>query len=603
VTDTSLTLEIVLTLAVAGGALGMFLWNRLRVDVVALMVMAAVILLGLVTPQEGISGFANEATITVAAMFILSAGLLRTGAIDILGRWVGRLAGKSEFRLLLVACLLVVPMSAFINNTPVVVVMIPMVLGLARERSVAPSRLFMPISFASQMGGTLTLIGTSTNLLVAGLILDMGLDRIRLFDITPPALVLTAVGLAYLLTVGRWLTPSREAATDVMERYELRDYLSVLVVEKDSPLAGRTLRESRFGATHGLEIVGIDREGQRLQAPGAHTVLQVGDHLLVHGKIPDIARISGIDHLRLAGARKQLGNDEGTDDVGSSEETPLAEIIVPPRSPVVGRTLRELGFRGRYGVSVLAVQRHGESLHERIRDIVLQPGDILLAQGTPRQLRDVHRTGHLALLGGVDLPAKRVRKLKYSVPILVAVVLLAATGVTTILVSAILGVIAMFVTGCLTPDEAYREVDWMVIVLLGSLIPLGIAMQNTGTAVFIAGGILRLTAPLGLLGVLAAFYLLTSLLTELISNNAAAVVLTPIAVATGLALDVSPLPFVIAVMLAASNSFLTPIGYQTNTFIYGPGGYRFSDFFRVGAPLSVLLLVAATLVIPMFFPF
>jgi di/tricarboxylate transporter len=603
VTDAHLTLDIVLTLAVAGGALGMFLWNRLRVDVVALMVMAAVILLGLVTPQEGISGFANEATITVAAMFILSAGLLRTGAIDILGRWVGRLAGTSEFRLLLVACLLVIPMSAFINNTPVVVVMIPMVLGLTREMGISPSRLFMPISFASQMGGTLTLIGTSTNLLVAGLILEMGLDRIRLFDITGPALILTAVGLTYLLTVGRWLTPSREAAADVMERYELRDYLSVLVVEDDSPLAGRTLRDSRFGATHGLEIVGIDREGQRLQAPGAHTTLQAGDHLLVHGKIPDIARISEIDHLRLAGAKGKLGQGDEPGEVGASDTTPLAEIIVPPRSPVIGRTLRDIAFRGRYGVSVLAIQRHGESLHDRIRDIVLQPGDVLLAQGTPRQLREIHRTGQLALLGPVDLPAKRIRKLKFSVPILVAVVLLAATGVTTILVSAILGVIAMFVTGCLTPDEAYREVDWMVIVLLGSLIPLGIAMQNTGTAQFLAGGILRVTTPLGLFGVLAAFYLLTSLLTELISNNAAAVVLTPIAVATGLALEVSPLPFVIAVMFAASNAFLTPIGYQTNTFIYGPGGYRFSDFFRVGAPLSVLLLVVATFVIPLFFPF
>jgi di/tricarboxylate transporter len=203
----------------------------------------------------------------------------------------------------------------------------------------------------------------------------------------------------------------------------------------------------------------------------------------------------------------------------------------------------------------------------------------------------------------VDLPAKRIRKLKYSVPILALVVLLAATGVTTILVSALLGVVAMFVTGCLTPDEAYTEVDWMVIVLLGSLIPLGIAMQNSGAAEFIALGLLRVTSPLGLLGVLAAFYLLTSILTELISNNAAAIVLTPIAVATGVALGVSPLPFVIAVMFAASNSFLTPIGYQTNTFIYGPGGYRFSDFFRVGAPLSVILLVTAVFVIPLFFPF
>jgi di/tricarboxylate transporter len=599
-----LTLDILLTLSVALGALGLFIWNRLRIDVVALMAMLALVLLGLVTPQEGISGFANEATITVAAMFILSAGLLRTGAIDLLGTWVARLAGESEFRLLLVACLLVIPMSAFINNTPVVVVMIPMILGITRELGQAPSRFFMPISFASQMGGTLTLIGTSTNLLVAGLVLELGMDRIRLFDITGPALVLTSIGLVYLLTVGRWLTPTREASTDMMERYELRDYLSVLIVEDESRLAGRTLRESRFGEAHGLEIVRIERGDQRIIAPGADTTLQAGDVLLVHGKIPDIAKINEVDHLRIAGTKPELREPAAEDGEDRKKETlRLAEIIVPPRSPVVGRSLRQLAFRGRYGVPVLAAQRHGQPLHERLRDIVLEPGDILLVQGSPRQLRDIHRSGHLALLGAVDLPAKRIRKLKFSVPILALVVLLAATGVTTILVSALLGVVAMFVTGCLTPDEAYKEVDWMVIVLLGSLIPLGIAMQNSGAAEFIALGLLRITSPLGLLGVLAAFYLMTSILTELISNNAAAIVLTPIAVATGLALGVSPLPFVIAVMFAASNAFLTPIGYQTNTFIYGPGGYRFSDFFRVGAPLSMILLVAAVFVIPLFFPF
>jgi di/tricarboxylate transporter len=595
-----MTFEIILTLTVAFAALGLFIWGRLRIDVVGLMVMASLILLGLVTPQEGISGFANEATVTVAAMFVLSAGLLRTGAIDILGRRVRRLAGKSEFRLLLVTCLLVIPLSAFINNTPVVVVMLPMVMGLTRSLGIAPSRLLMPISFASQMGGTLTLIGTSTNLLVAGLVLELGVERIRLFDITGPALVLTLLGLAYLLTVGRWLMPTREAAADVMERYELRDYLSVLVVDDDSPLSGRSLRDTRFSDEYGLEVVEVQRGGHRLRAPGADAVLLGGDYLLVHGKIPDIARIAESDHLHIA----TVAHDFGMGGDGPAKGgTRLAEVIVPPRSPIIGRSLGELNFRGRYGVPVLAAQRHGHPLHERLRDLVLEPGDILLVQASPEQLQRLHRSRDLALLGDVDPPPRRYRKLKYSVPIVVGVVALAALGITTILVSALVGVIAMFITGCLAPDEAYQEIDWMVIILLGSLIPLGIAMQNTGAASLIAGGIVRATVPLGHLGVLAAVYLLTSLLTELISNNAAAVVLTPIAVAIGLSLDVSPLPFVIAVMFAASNSFLTPIGYQTNTFIYGPGGYRFGDFFRVGAPLNLLLLVAATFVIPVFFPF
>jgi di/tricarboxylate transporter len=595
------TADVLLTLLVMAGALALFIWNRLRVDVVGLMVMGALIVLGLVTPREGISGFSNEAMITVAAMFILSAGLLRTGAIDMLGRWAERVAGTGETRLLLLSLLLVIPLSAFINNTPVVVVMIPMVLGLARKMNVAPSRLFMPISFGSQMGGTLTLIGTSTNLLVAGLVLELGLPRIRIFDITPPALVLTAVGVAYLLTIGRALTPARPTAPDLLSSYDLRRYLTGLVVKADSPIAGSTLRDTRFATQYGLQVVGIDRGGHRIAFPRGGQVIEVGDILIVEGQIADIAHVEQIDHLEIAGAQPDFPVEQIRS--GSNAESRFAELIVPPRSPVVGRTLRELNFRNRYGVPVLGIQRHGEPLHERMRDVVLEPGDILLVSGTGVELNALHRGGELALLGAVRLPARRRRKMKYSVAIIVGVVLLAAFEVMPILVSSMLGVIAMFLVGCITPDEAYEDIDWMVLVLLGSIIPLGLAMQNTGTAELIAAMLVRATEPLGLYGVLATFYFTTSLLTELISNNAAAVVLTPIAIATALALGASPMPFVVAVMFAASNSFMTPIGYQTNTFIYGPGGYRFTDFIRVGGPLNVLMIVTATFVIPFFFPF
>jgi len=605
VQPTGFSFQILLTLGIAAGALALFAWNRLRVDVVGLIVMAALIVTGLVTPQEGVSGFSNEAMVTIAAMFVLSAGLVRTGAVDVLGRWVARLAGASEGRLLAISLALVIPLSAFVNNTPVVVVMIPMILGITRQTGIAPSRLFMPISFASQMGGTLTLIGTSTNLLVAGLALELGLGRIGLFDITPPALVLACVGVLYLLTVGRWLTPSRNPSTDLVASYELREYLTGLIVDEDSPLAGRTLRDSRFGEQHGLQVIGIEREGERVTFPRGGTHIHADDLLLVRGKVADIARIGETEHLRISGTRPELSLaavSSATDEADPKRER-LAEVIVPPRSPVVGSTLRSLNFRGRYGVPVLGIQRHGEPLHAALGDIELEAGDLLLVQANDAQLRGLHRGRDLALLGPIDLPARRRRKIKVAVPILAAVVLLAAFDVTTILVAAILGVVGMFLTGCITPEEAYREVDWMVLVLLGSIIPLGIAMQNTGTAHVIALGVVRLTEPLGLYGVLAAFYLLTSLLTEIISNNATAVVLTPVAIGTSVALGISPMPLVVAVMIAASNSYMTPIGYQTNTFIYGPGGYRFADFVRVGGPLNVLMLVAATVVIPLFFPF
>jgi di/tricarboxylate transporter len=602
--ETTIAHEILLTLGITLGALLLFIWNRIRVDVVGLIVMVVLILSGLVTTREGISGFANEAMVTVAAMFVLSAGLVRTGAVDLLAKWIARVASGSELRLLVVSLAIVIPVSAFINNTPVVVVMIPMILGLTRQMGVAPSRLFMPISFGSQMGGTLTLIGTSTNLLVAGLVLELGLDRIGLFDITPPALVLAVVGVTYLLTVGRWLTPVRENPTDLITSYELREYLSGLIVEPGSPLAGRTLRDVRFGEEHGLQVIAIERGEERIQVPRGGTTIEENDLLVVRGRVPDIARIDDTDHLRIAGTKPALAEELPAQSAAADkEETRLAELIVTPRSPVIGRSVRQLNFRGRYGLPVFAIQRHGEPLHEPMRSVALESGDILLVQGTHADLQRIHRGGDLALLGAFNLPARRTRKLKYAVSIIALVVLLAAFDVMTIQLSATLGVIAMFLSGCLTPDEAYEEVDWMVLILLGSIIPLGIAMQNTGTAEFLAVGLLRFTQPLGLFGVLAAFYLLTSTLTELISNNAAAVVLTPIAVSTAVTLGVSPLPFIIAVMIAASNSFMTPIGYQTNTFIYGPGGYTFGDFMRVGTPLNLLMLVVATFTIPIFFPF
>jgi di/tricarboxylate transporter len=595
-----LTADVVLTLAIGAGALVLFIWNRLRMDLVGFLTMMALILTGVVTPAQGISGFSSEATITVGAMFVLSAGLVRTGGVDLLGRWLERLAGASEFRLLLLSLLIVIPASAFVNNTPVVVVMIPLLLGIARKNGFTPSRLFMPVSFASQMGGTLTLIGTSTNLLVAGLVLDLGLERIGLFEITPPALVLAGLGVVYLLTVGRWLTPVRKSEETLEERYELGEYLSGLVVEPGSDLVGRTLEESRFAEQYGLDVVSVEREGERIDVPTSDFRIEAEDRIAVLGKMADLARAEARSGLRITGAKPGLLEEEGE---GVAREPKLAEVIVPLRSRVVGQTLRALRFRQRYGVPVMGVRRHGLPLHEPMRNLALEAGDILLVRGTPEDLRRMHRTGDLALLGTVELPTRRSEKLRYAVPILAAVVVVAALGVTTILVSALLGVAAMFLTGCLTPDEAYREVDWMVLVLLGTILPLGIAMQNTGAAELLAFHLLALTEPLGPYGTLAAFYLLTSLLTEVISNNAAAVVLTPLAVAAGVGLGLSPLPFVVAVMMAASNSFMTPIGYQTNTFIFGPGGYRFSDFLRIGGPLNFLLLIAATFVIPVFFPF
>jgi di/tricarboxylate transporter len=378
----------------------------------------------------------------------------------------------------------------------------------------------------------------------------------------------------------------------------LRDYLSALVVESDSPLVGHSLGESRFASQYGLQVVGIQRAEKRINSPGASTVVETGDVLFIRGKIVDLAAIREVAHLAISTAHRPFGEDPS-----EAMGTQLAEMLVPPRSGVVGYTVRSAGFRTRYGVPVLGIQRHGAALQEHLRDVVIEAGDVLLVQGTAEQLTVLHDSGDVALLGAVAVPAKRLRKLPVAVSIMLAVVLLAAFNVLPILVSALLGVVAMFLTGCLTPEEAYKETDWMVLVLLGSLIPLGVAMQDSGAAKLLAETLLGVTGALGPYGVLLSLYLLTSLFTEVISNNAAVLVLTPIAIATAAAIGISPMPLIIGVMMAASNSFMTPIGYQTNTFIYGPGGYKFSDFLRVGGLLNLLLTIAATIVIPIFFPF
>lgn len=601
-----LSREVAVVLAITAAALVLFVWNRLAVEVVGLVVLVALLTTGLITRDVALSGFANEATVTVALMLALSIGLLRTGAIDGVGRWIGRLAGKSEGRLLLVVILLVIPTSALLNNTAVVAILVPTIIALTREAGTHASRILMPLSFASQMGGTLTLIGTSTNLLVAGLVLDLGGERIRLFDMTLPALLLAGVGVVYLLTVGRWLTPSREPEADLLKQYELRDYLTGLVVEPGSRLSGSSLAESRFGEEYGLNVIMVEREGMRIR-PSGSTVLRDGDLLLVQGKIPDIAQIEDTEGLSISGSTPPLTSapsaDAEAEQGGQSDDWALAEIMVPPRSHLAGRTLKELTFRTRFGVSALALQRHGHVVPDRPGRTPLQVGDILLVQGTMESIRALHDGHELSVLGSIEVPAKRRQKRRLAVGIMAGVVLLPALNLTPIVVSALAGVTLMLLTGCMKAQEVYEELDWSVIILLGAILPLGIAMQDTGASQLLAGGMLTMTESLGPRGVLAAFYVLTIGLTAMISNAAAAAVLTPMAVATGAALGVSPLPFVIAVMFGASNSYVTPIGYQTNLFVYGAGGYKFSDFARVGGPLTILTTIAATYIIPLFFPF
>lgn len=591
-----------LTLGVTGLALALFLWNRFRPDVVALLVTTLLILLGLVTPAEGVSGFSNEATLAVAFLLVLSTGLTHTGAVDELARAFVRLAGRSESRLLLLLIVMTIPLSALINNTAAVAILLPALLGASRQVEVAPSRLLMPLSFASQLGGTLTLIGTSTNLLVAGLVLDLGFERIRIFDITLPALVVAAAGVAYLLTLGRWLMPEREAPRDLLSSYELHDYLTTVRVRPGSPLADRSIGETRFGQEQGLVIIRIERrDGDVVYAPGAATVLREGDLLLVEGKVRDIAHVRDSAGVDIQGADSALAEPAAARE-DAEDAVVFAEILVPPRSPVIGRTLRALRLRTSYAVSILGLRRHGEPVREHLGEVALRTGDILLAQARASAFRQVREVGAFALVGPVELAPRRRAKRRWALLAMAAAILLAALEVVPLMVSALAGVVLLFLTGTVSPDEAYDDMDWMVVILLAAIIPLGIALQKSGAAAAMAGWIALAAGPFGPHGLLAAVYVLTMVLTNLISNVAAAALVFPVAGALATAMGLSPTPFAVAVMFAASNAFMTPIGYQTNLFVYGPGGYRFADFLRVGAPLSVVTAAAAIIAIPLFIP-
>jgi di/tricarboxylate transporter len=587
-------LDLLLVGAVTVGAVVLFASGRLRIDLVALCILAVLGLTGLVTPGEAISGFANEATITVLAMLILAGGLTRTGATAALGRLIGRVAAGRPWQVLASLTVTAAVLSAFVNNTAVVAVLLPLAVKLGHDRGIPVSRLLIPLSFASMAGGTVTLIGTSTNLLVSALAARQGLAPITMFELSPAGLVFAAVTVAYLLVAGRWLLPGR-AARQYTERYRLRDYLTELVVGRNSDLVGRRLTDIDLEKNFDVEVLGVIRDGVRT-GRGLDIEVRAGDVLLVRGTVQPLLEVKELPGLSLK-PEVMLGDEDLT-----SEDVVLAEAVLSPTSRLRGRTPRAVFFRQRFNLTILAVQRQGRSLATRLADTPLHVGDTLLLQGRRAHLEELAQDSGFIVLGEVDAPPPRRRRMWVAVAVMAAVVALAAIGVVPIVLASVAGVAAMVLLGCLTMEEAYESVEWSVIVLLAGVIPLGIALERTGAARLVAEATLAAVGWLGPVTVLSTFYLLASLLTELMSNNATAILLTPIAIAIAAQLDVDPRPFVVAVAFAASASFMTPLGYQTNALVYGPGGYRYTDYLRVGTPLNVMLWGLATLLIPVLWP-
>ncbi len=584
-------------------ALTLFVTEALPPDITAIGVLVSLAVLEPYTgvpATDAIAGFASTATVTIIAMYALSEGIQRTGVVERLGVYIGRATGGDETRLLAATLGTTGAAAGAINNTPVVAVFIPMVNGLAERAGISPSKLLLPLSYAAMLGGTLTLIGTSTNLLASDFAREIpGRGPIGMFEFTPLGVVVFLVGVAYLLTVGRRLTPERiKPATDLTEAFELENRLVRFEVGADSPLVGleaETAREELAAGppdaedgTH-VDLLLVERNGEAFRAQSSDRTIEPGDTLLARTTLQAANRLTEPFGLR---HRSRADVSEAALEAGESE---LVGTVVSPDSEFVGRTVAESRLADQFDTSVLAVLRDGAVLDDAIPETTLAAGDTLLVHTTPEDLAYLREERGLVPMqlpedsAATEPSAPLDPKTPVALAIMLGVIAAAALGVVPIVIAALGGVFAMVVTGCLTPADAYDAVSWNVVFLLAGVLPLGVALQRTGGAELIAGALAGVAVHVPDLGMLALCYLLTGTLAALITPVASVVLMSPIAIDTAQNIGSEPFSFLLAVAFAGSAAFATPIGYQTNLMVYGPGGYKFTDYVRVGAPLQVLL--------------
>ncbi|MGE5167977.1 MAG: SLC13 family permease [Deltaproteobacteria bacterium] len=574
------------------GAMALFVSEKLRYDVVGLLVLVALLVSGILTPAEGLSGFSNEATIVVAAMFALNAGLVGTGALDPLIRTLSRI--RRPWLLTLSILVIVCFLGAFVKNTALVATFLPVTLSVCARAKTSPARVLIPMSYAAQMGGVCTLLGTSSNLLTNSLAVQHGMPEFGVFDFTKLGVVLAIAGIVYLMLIGRWLLP-RHIDTHHSENLELGKFVTELRVLADSPLIGESVAAAKLGERFGVYVLELLRGDEHLWAPREQE-LREGDVLLARG-----------DWQRLEEFKQKL-KLEIAPVLDLPESAPagrrvLIEALVAPGARVVGDTVENIDFRWTYNAAVLAVQRRSRILREQLKLTRLEVGDILLLLVDEAALRQLRRESGLVVLSERgDTRASR-RKAPLAIAILATVVIIAGLGILPIVVSALAGCAAMALTGCFSFEDVYETMDWKVIALLGAILPLGIALDKTGLAHEVVDAGMRLVGTHGPLAVLLMVYLLTALLTEMMGHNPSVVLMVPIAISIAHVLQVSPTPFVICVAFAAATSFATPVGYPTNTMVYAAGSYRFADFMKVGIPLIAMFCALSMWLIPQFWPF
>jgi di/tricarboxylate transporter len=556
---------------------------------------------GLVTVEEAFSGFASPAVITVWAVFIVSGGLTRSGVADLIARQVVRLAGRNQLRLTVLIMVTVGIMSAFMNNIGAVAILLPAVMSVARETDIPPSKLLIPLAWASLLGGNMTMIGTPPNILASSILESYGdIEPFSFFDFTPMGIVVLTAGILYIALLGRRLLPRRTAGGGLADSYPVQAYLTEARVADDSPLIGKTVREADLESQHGLNVIHIHlccQEGETVSAMTAHR-LEPGDEL--HLEATADAILAASQTLGLAPVPDRAIQPWEPEPERAAFE--LAEVVLAPSSRFRGQTLRQMDFRSRFGLAVLAIRHEGRTLFARLGDVSLDFGDSLLLQGSVDKINLLRRERDFLLLDMPPLEMRRTRKAPVSVAILLGVLVVVAAGWLHVSAAMFIGALLMVLSGTLTMDEAYRSIEWKSVFLIAGMLPLGLAMENTGTAQLLADQIVALVGNWGPLAVMMGIYLMTGLLTEVMSNAAATVLAVPIAIDAARSLGANPQAFVMAIVIAASTSFLMPIGHQVNVLVFGPGGYRFADFARVGVWLNLILFILTALILPLIWP-
>lgn len=592
-----MSIEIIQVLVIIAIAVILFATEKLPVDLVAILIMGVLLLLRLIDPGEAVEGFSNPATVTVAGMFILSAGLYKTGIVERLGTRI-MLVFKENFWVGFISMMFFSGiLSAFINNTAIVALFLPVILTISKRLNISSSKLLIPLSFASMFGGVCTLIGTSTNILANSILVQHGLESFGMFEFSMLGLIFFGTGIVYMTTLGFRLLPDRGKQTDLAESFKLSDYVTEIVLLPDAESVGKRLTDSPLVKDLDIDVLEVIRDKSDKFIPGSDTVLHANDVLRVRTNLEKIKMLQNRVGVQLKPHYKWDIDELHADEIE------LVEAVVAPNSSLDGKTLKEVSFRNNFGATALAIRHRGTLMNENIGNTVLKAGDSLLIEIRKDKIDYLKSRNAFVVVSELSFPSFRKSKLLPAILIAASVVISATVGVFTIMESVILGCLLMVLTGCIKLDEAYRAIDWKVIFLLAGALSMGVAIEKSGTAELISNQVISSLGIWGPIAILSGFYITTSLLTESISNNATVVIMAPIAIVSSEALGINSKPLLLAIMFAASSSFMTPVGYQTNTLVYSAGQYKFTDFARVGAPLNLLFWIMATFLIPVFFPF